>query len=1038
MRYNNYHKHTYYSNIATPDCITSPEAYIKRAIELGHNTYFTTEHGFMGNIYEAQSLCNKYGIKPIYGVEVYFVNNWEEKKRGFHLMLVAMTEKGRRQINKIISEANKDGFYYQARINLENLLSLSAVDVIVTTACIASPMFKGDNWAQDFFMPVYKHFGSNFYLEVQDHNDIKQIEYNKKIMALSKKFNIPIIHGCDSHYINEADAENRNLFLKAKEIFYEDESAFVLDYPSSDTILERYKTQGVLTEVEAIQALNNTLIFDQAEPINITDEFKIPKVTNGDSNKLYKKMIAEAWAKEKENISKDRWNEYKEAIKFEVGMVEKCHMEDYFILNKLIIDKAVNEYDAVLTRTGRGSAVSFYTNYLLGFTAVDRLASPVKLYPTRFLTDTRILESRSIPDIDSNFADVAPVIKASKDVLGEDGVYYVVAYKSLQESSAFRLWCKAQGLNINQYNDVAQELDAHRDDSEWEKLIKDSQVFVNVIETIAPSPCSFLLFNGTISEEVGLIRIKNELCACIDGYYLDVYKYLKNDYLTVSVWDTINETYKLLGKPIDTIPQLLSKIDNKVWDIYAQGLTTTVNQADSDFAKTSLKRYKPKSLAELGAFVAAIRPGFASHLDNFLDRKPYTNGVKEMDELLEDSFHYLMYQESLMSFFVWLGIEEKGTYDIIKKISKKKFTAIELEQLKEKLAQGWLNKVGTMEGFDASWQSVQDSARYSFNSSHSICMALDSLYCAYLKSHYPLEYFTVVLTNYSDDIDRTNKLIAELPYFNIKLKDIKFGKSEAKYTMDKNTNCIYKGIESIKYCNAQIADELSSLYNNHYNSFLDLIGDIQNKTSINARQLDILVKLNFFSDFGKNKKLSQIISIYNKFNSCKIIAKKNLPALADEYGLSEYLIKKYSNKETNSQYKEINNSELIKALCDKIENKSLPIIEQIKFENEVLGYINYTNSKIPPYYWIVIQYKTYTNNNKPYITARRLSDGYEVKTKIKKAGTFKKNPFGLYSILIFESLTKENKHKKVGDDWVQIEETEEVLNVYDVLRKENL
>ena len=96
-----------------------------------------------------------------------------------------------------------------------------------------------------------------------------------------------------------------------------------------------------------------------------------------------------------------------------------------------------------------------------------------------------------------------------------------------------------------------------------------------------------------------------------------------------------------------------------------------------------LYQAKPKSLSELSAWVAAIRPGFASLLNNFLDRKPYSTGVEELDDILKDSFHYLMYQESIMKYLVWLGIEEKETYDIIKKISKKKFKEEELNELRE-------------------------------------------------------------------------------------------------------------------------------------------------------------------------------------------------------------------------------------------------------------------------------------------------------------------------------------------------------------------
>ena len=165
-------------------------------------------------------------------------------------------------------------------------------------------------------------------------------------------------------------------------------------------------------------------------------------------------------------------------------------------------------------------------------------------------------------------------------------------------------------------------------------------------------------------------------------------------YLTVMVYQIINEVYKLVGRPIDDINTLIANCDDKVWDIYAKGLTTTINQADSDFDKQILKKYQPKNLAELSAYVAAIRPGFASLLNNFVERQPYTTGVKDLDDILEDSFHYLIYQESIMKYLVWLGIEEKGTYDIIKKIAKKKFKEEELLALKKELLDGWVKNVG--------------------------------------------------------------------------------------------------------------------------------------------------------------------------------------------------------------------------------------------------------------------------------------------------------------------------------------------------------
>lgn len=1034
MRYINYHRHSHYSNLRSLDCISKPEDYMKRAVELGHKEYVTTEHGFQGNIYEAYTLCQKYGLKCIYGVEAYYVDDMTDKtsRANYHIMLVALTEKARKEINKIMSIANTEGFYYKPRIDLKCLLSLTPTDTIVTTACVASRMFK-DGWEENFLIPVYNHFKDNFYLEVQNHNEPIQIQYNKKLLQVKDKYGIQLIHANDSHYIYPEDAKYRDLFLKAKGIVYEDESNFILDYPDYDTIVQRYKKQGVLNDEQIKEALNNTLVIDKAEGIVVGKEFKIPKVSKGDSNKALRKILRDAWKEEKKKIPSDRIKEYEDAIYYETKIVEDCGMADYFILDHEIVKKAVNEYNAVLTRSGRGSAVSFYINHLLGLTEVDRLNSPITLYPTRFMSAERILSSRSLPDIDLNFADVKPVIKASKDILGDDGIYYMIAYKPLQEASAFRLWCKAIGMHIDEYNDVAKNLDSYIEDRKWGKIIEDSKVFRKVIESVAPSPCSFLLLDKPISEEVGLIKVGDEICCAIDGYNCDVYKFLKNDYLTVSVYRIISMVYELIGRPIDDIETLLSNCDDKVWDIYAKGLTTTVNQCDSDIGKNMLKQYQPKTLAEISAWVAAIRPGFASLLNNFLERKPYSTGVDSLDEILEDSFHYLLYQESIMKYLVWLGIEEKGTYDIIKKIAKKKFTPQEQEELHKQLEEGWVKKLGTNEGFAQTWQVVQDAARYSFNASHSLSVAIDSLYGAYLKSHYPLEYFTVVLSLYADDNDRTPKLISELPYFGVSLKPIKFGKSSADYTMDKNTNSIYRGIASVKYCNVQIADELMQLSKNHYDSFIDLLYDIDNKTSVNSRQLEILTKLNFFFDFGKNKCLLQTIDIYDKFANAKIISKKKL----DDLDISEFLIKKYAGKETKSQYRELDNAGLMKELCSRIDDDSMNIVDQVKAENEYLGSVSYTNPKVKSYYWIVTVFDDSRNATRPYVTIRRICNGEEIQTRIKRASVFKEQPFGLYSILRMDKIIYEPKKKKLPDGtWVDSDITEPILCGYETIKKE--
>lgn len=1003
MRYNNYHRHTMYSNLRTLDCVSKPIDYINRAKELGHTTYFTTEHGYQGNIFEAHTLCQENGLKCIYGVEAYYVDDINDKssRAMYHIILIAMTENARREINRIMSTANTEGYYYKPRIDLNLLLSLPSDEVVVTTACIAGRMFK-DDWEDKFLKPVYHHFGKNFYLEVQSHVDKDQAEYNKKILDVHRQYNIPLIHANDSHYIKPEDAKYRDLFLKAKGIVYEEEGGFCLDYPDSDEIYKRYKAQGILTEAEVTEALTNTLIFDNAEGIHIDKEFKIPKITDGDSNKVLKKLINEGWAKERHNVPKDRWKEYIEQIKYEYKIIEDCGMADYFILDHYIVDRAVKEYDAILTRSGRGSAVSFYVNKLLGLTEVDRINAPITLYPTRFMSAERILSSRSLPDIDLNWADVTPVIKASKDLLGEDGIYYMIAYKPLQESSAFRLWCKAHDMHVSEYDEIAKNLEAYEQDPQWKDLIEGSKKFRGVIESVAPSPCSFLLSNDKISESVGLIKVGDVTCCCLDGYNCDVYKYLKNDYLTVTVYQLVNDTYKLIGRPIDNINTLIKNCDDKVWDVYAKGLTTTINQADSDYDKQILKKYKPKSLAELSAYVAAIRPGFASLLSNFVDRLPYTTGVKELDDILKDSFHYLMYQESIMKYLVWLGVEEKGTYDIIKKIAKKKFKEEELKALKDQLLAGWVNNVGKEDGFNETWQVVEDAAHYSFNASHSLSVAIDSLYGAYLKAHYPLEYFTVALSLYSDDLDRTANLIAEMPYFNVTLNPIKFRHSRADYNMEKDTHSIYKGVQSLKFLNAEVSDKLYEMRDMQFDSFLDFL----KVSPLNSRQLDILICLNYFEEFGKTQKLLRIVDLYNKYGGKKQIKK-------DKCDIPEEIISKYSTS-TAAMYKLTDADGLLKEMIASLPDADIPLRMRIQSEQEYLGYVSLTipnNRNLAVILDADFKYS-------PKVKCYMLSTGQQITAKIAKK-TYTSKPFQNGDVLSIVTEQRPKWKKDESGEWVQ-------------------
>lgn len=1195
----------HYSNIVTLDVIVKPEDYMKRAKELGHKIYFTTEHGYNGNIYEALTLAEKYDLKVVSGMEAYYVPNRREKdKSNYHIVLIALNTEGYKDLNYLLSESNVSGFYYKPRIDDELLFSVNPKNIIVTTACVAGRL-RNEEGREEWILKMKNYFKDNFYLEVQSHPCKTQAEYNKIILYYHEKYNIPLIHANDSHYIFPEDAKYRTMFLKAKGINYPEEDNFILDYPDANTIIERYKQQGVLNDNQIQEALNNTLIFDKAEKLNIDKEIKMPMISKTPLKDL-KEILNKAWKEERDNIPKELWEKYLKEIREETKVVEETNMAEYFLLNYYIIKNSVEKYNGIITKTGRGSAPSFYINKLLGFTNIDRISAPITLFPSRFMSKTRILESHSLPDIDFNCADTAPFYQSSKDLLKEDGCWWMLAYKPLQVSSGFRLWCKANGLNINEYNDVAMDLaelskvkksyteSTYYKEEKWKKLIDDSQCFVGVIESVAQHPCSTLLMDKPISREVGLIKAGDVICANISSYESDNYKFLKNDLLTVSVWSLINDTCKLAGIKTPSIAELDKKLDDKTWKIYEDGLTCSINQADSDYATGLVETYKPHSVAEMSAFVACIRPGCASLLQDFIHRRPYTTGVEKLDELLIDGAHRMIYQELIMKYLIWLGVKEDDSYGIIKKIAKKKFKDNELKELKDKLLKGWIKQVGKQDHFEESWKIVEDAARYSFNClagdtriqrlgqktntfnptieemylikndyeyakktghislykkynnlgygnafsmfddnrihknkivdiyftgkqkiyrvktssgcyvdctlnhsfptptgkkklkelsvgdnlyvkgiyektpdtyrftngvfesnipnkdgrkkvmekgiptkiekivsieylrednvydiemespahnfisesglvvsncSHSLAYAYDSIYGAYLKSHYPLEYYTVALNSYQGDFDRTNKLSQELDYFKIKLSNPKFKYSFGEYSCDKKTNTIYKGISSIKGLSKTLGDKLYSLKDKTYPTFFDLLIDCK-ENSIGIADLTILIKLDYFSEFGSIGKLLKFVEIYNELYQKKMLKKDK------EYSVKLLYLKQFCSKETEKQYSGFDSVACLKSLYNKLENIDIPIKDKINYQLQYYGYITITDQNYPTEYWVVSDITDKSKNK--FVEVYQIATGKKAKAKVRSS-VFTSKPFKVGDILQILSFSKEGK-----------------------------
>ena len=996
----NYHKHTSLSNVYTKDSPLIHKDYwdeLKRRYGNQECIYTTVEHGWAGNYFKTYDDLEKYNTKNntnirfIFGAEAYWVKDrHEEDKSNCHIILLARNDNGRKSINKIISIANKDGYYYRPRIDIELLNMLPGEDVMITTACIAFwNKYEDIDEIIKYFADRFKYF----YLEVQSHNTESQKKLNKYIINMHNELNIPIIAGVDSHVISENQMVDREDLLESAHISYEDEDGWYMDYPSYNTLFKRFQEQGILKNEEIEEAINNTNVIFQFDKIELDRSLKVPVIkslrgkTQEERNKIFEEILKKEWKEQKWDINKDKYEEYKKEINHDIKEIEACNMADYFILSYYVMKYGQEKYGGVLTPTGRGSAVSMYLNKLLRLTKVDKVNSSVLMYSERFLTKERVLESHTPPDIDNNVSSREPFIQAQKELIGDLGTYDLIALGTLKLKAAWKMYARANGISPETANEVSKQLNSYElakkhaeeneiiniedyVDSEYKELVKGCQKYLGIYDNIKGHPCATIAYDGDVESDIGVVLCKSDatgnkvLTAVIESGTIDAFGYLKQDYLIVDSIGLTYDIYKEIGIEPYSVNQLLEKVkDNKkVWDIYANGFTQCVNQCEQPKSTAKVMRYKPQNIAELTQFVAGIRPSFQSMYHTFESREHFEYGIKALDQLLQDEYcssSFILYQESLMKVLEFAGFPMSDTYTIIKAISKKKDYII--KDAKPKFIKNFaLAILATGETNDNDkanelatqvWTIVENSAAYGFNSAHAYCMAIDSVTIAYLKAYYPLEFYKVVLQRFTNkgEKNKVSLIKQEMIKRGFSLKEIKFGDDNRQFNIDKENNCIIQTMTSIKDMPKSTPDALYELGLKGVKNRAELYQYLINDNRINSKAIEILFKLNYFSQFGSPKKLITEFEIYKKYIDSKVISKSKLTE--EEINV----IKECSGKETDKQFRDIDNKKLISKMIKITPIEKTTIFDLIKWQIEFLGYTTLSDISVSPTTWIITE-----------------------------------------------------------------------------------
>ena len=266
-----YHCHSEYSLL---DSCTKYQDYIDLSVKNGSRALSISEHGKPLNWTEKWGACKEAGLKYIHSVEIYLTETLEEKVRdNYHTVLMARNWDGVLELNNLVSKScDSDHFYYTGRITFDEFLNMSD-NIISTSACLASPL----NRLQDDH-PRYMELANKYdFLEIQPHLLPEQVEYNKRLLNLSKQINKPLIAGTDTHSSSKYKAECRAVLMSAKKQMASNEDQCDLSYKTYDELVDAFKTQGALSEEEYMLAIENTnLLYDMTEEIELDTSIKYP------------------------------------------------------------------------------------------------------------------------------------------------------------------------------------------------------------------------------------------------------------------------------------------------------------------------------------------------------------------------------------------------------------------------------------------------------------------------------------------------------------------------------------------------------------------------------------------------------------------------------------------------------------------------------------------------------------------------------------------------------------------------------------------
>ena len=826
-RFTHLHVHTEYSIL---DGISRIPELVARTGELGMDSLAITDHGTFYGVVDFYSACKQAGIKPIIGCEVYMAHGSRFDKQGaerspYHLVLLARDNTGYRNLMRLVTQAQIEGFHYRPRID-SALLEECSQGLIALSGCPSSEvprlLANGDNQGAARVAARYKQlFGDGYFLELQRHEQVPQLaQINQGLLAIGRELDIPFVATNDAHYVRQGDAPLQDVYVciqtnatvnDTHRMHMEDDSYYI-------------KSPAEMAQLfpEFPQALANTgLVADMCNVELDFDQVHLPKYPTPDGMAADEYLARLCW--EGFNRRYPRPTPLaEERLRYELEVIQHTSFANYFLVVWDIID--------FVRRQGimygvRGSAAGSVALYCLGITNVDPLE--YRLVFERFLN----LERKEMPDIDLDFQDDRrdEVLHYVIDRYGSDRVAQIITFGTMGAKAALRDVGRALGMTYGDVDRVARMVpfkartledalrvnaefrDRYQEAGDVKKLVDTAQGLEGIVHHVSTHAAGVLIADEPLAETVPLqrpVRGQDDSPVLMTQFSMGPVAQLgllKMDFLGLTNLTILDRAIKLLDESqgihidLDRLPL----DDASTFELLSSGNTTDLFQLESAGMQRYIKELKPSSLSDISAMIALYRPGPMENIDTFIDAKfgrvPITYPHPSLKELLDETYGIIVYQDQVLLILQQFAGYSLGSADIVRKAMGKKIPTL-MAQERDRFVEGARNN-----GFDEKvavdiFNLIEPFAGYAFNKAHSVSYALISYWTAYFKAHYPQEYMVSVLNSRMDNPDKVVSSITECFRMGIQVLPPDINKSNEHFIIEKDNGSsgLRTGLAAIK------------------------------------------------------------------------------------------------------------------------------------------------------------------------------------------------------------------------------------------------